>query len=57
MNGSTEEQCLMCGISRGFSVFPECRQEARMWGIELVNITMPNSGQHVWVEKKEATRQ
>ncbi len=52
------EACILCGIKKGFSLYPDCDTEAKKWGIDLVayeKLGMANSeGNHVWTIMREA---
>ena len=30
------EQCLICGVKKSFSIYPTCKQDAKLFGIPIV---------------------
>lgn len=45
------EGCLICGIKKGSSYYPDCKTEARLWGIELAE--QVKTSDHIWTIMKE----
>jgi hypothetical protein len=47
-----KEHCVICGIQRGFSIYPTCAQESKLWSIPINKnaIIGGNPPQHVWYQ-------
>ena len=49
------EACIICGIKKGFHIYKTCKQDAKLWGIELVDIPEIRKSEHYWTWHPERT--